>query len=108
ADAKLRAKTEKDRRDAARIRLGQFGEIAGPHHHFRIRQAPPRLNVASKRLRKPEMDRVKDRIGYKGKIAPLRLAGRADKRNEIAMRGRHKNRHCARSLREVEAALVEA
>jgi hypothetical protein len=108
ANIEFRTKPDEDGGDAARIRLGQFGEIAGSHHHLGALETASCFDITGQGFGEPEMDRVEDGIDDKGHPAPLGLLGGADKGIEIAVRRRHQDWRGARALRDIKRTFLEA
>src|SRR5208283_342626 len=92
----------------ARIRLGQFGEVAGSHHHFGIWEPPSCFDIAGEGSGKSEMDRIEDRIDDKRKPAPQGVIRGADKRIEITVLCWHKNGRGTRAFSDIKRAFIKA
>src|SRR5262249_29555181 len=107
ANVEFRAKPDKDCRDTARIRLGQFGEVSGAHHHFGVWQAAPCFDITRKRVREPEVNWIEDRIDNIMNSKLLSLARGANEGVDVAMRSRHQYRHRTPGPCDIETVLVE-
>ena len=86
ANAQLRAQAQQRGGDAGEFRVGQFGEIAGAHHDFRLRLQAAQLDIARERGGEAKMDRIENGIEDEADFFRAGLGGGASQRGQIAMR----------------------
>src|SRR5262245_93467 len=95
------------RSNAATVCIRQFGEIAGAHEDFRLRQLPPQLGIARKRGHEAEMNGIEDWIEDRLNAALGSTLCRPQERIEVSVTRRHQHWRGSCFRGEIERALVE-
>ena len=104
-DVQLGGDAEQQRIDAARVGLGEFGQVAHAHHDRCVGKSLAQPVVADDRCGQAERNRVEDGVGEKGTAAFAQPLDGLVKRRFVARRTRdqhRRGRHLVRNPQRVE------
>src|SRR4029453_7548821 len=107
ADSELGTNPKTRRSNAATVCIRQFGEIAGAHENFRLRQLPPQLGIARKRGHEAEMNGIENWIEDRLDAALGSALCRPQERIEVSVTRRYQHRRASCFRGEIERGLVE-
>src|SRR5262245_17889538 len=107
ADSELGTNPKQSGSNAATVCIRQFGEIAGAHEDFRLRQLPPQLGIARKRGHEAEMNGIENWIEDRFNAALGSTLCRPQERIEVSVTRRYQHRRGSCFRGDIERALVE-